>query len=286
MRHPSLPMVTPSTLNHHLTIHSPMNNAPQWHYTNKTGQQAGPIPTEELIELISNKTIPTTSMAWKEGMPAWKPVNQIEDLEAALSKATMPAQVSSAPPASPGQSLQTSSDQSSVPEPSINPYEAPTIPSPEEYYSYETASYGGIGRLAYFLISIMASIAIVGGKFAMGVSDFAKDSPAVQDAPPIVLGLGILSIFISFYLMFARFKNIGMSRWWTLGLIVPILNIFVSIWLVSRQEGWIETQRLDTAGKVIAWLCWGLIILTIIAVVAIAVFAFQTTSPPQTSMLF
>ena len=84
------------------------------------------------------------------------------------------------------------------------------------------------------------------------------------------------SFVVSMFLTFARLKNIGMSRWWFLGNFVPILNFFVSVWVMSRQEGWVETQELDTAGKVIAWIMWSFLILAILAVVAAAVFIFTT----------
>ena len=259
-----------------------MSDTSQWHYTDKTGTQTGPVSTEELYSLLTSNSIPTTSMVWKEGMPGWKSINQIQEF------AIQPASpVNPAPVATPQPPPTLSAVSTETPAPTINPYEAPTIPNSEEYYSCETADYGGIGRLAYFLISIVVSIAIGGGKFAMGASEYAaKGSQVAQDNLPIVLGFAALSIFTFFYLMFARFKNIGMSRWWALGLFAPILNIFVSIWLISRQGAWVETQRLDTAGKIIAWLCWGFTILTIIAIAAVAVVAFQAASAQQTSMLF
>lgn len=274
-----------------------MSDTSQWHYTDKTGQQAGPISTTELKELLSTQTISTTSMVWKDGMPGWKPVNQIEELAVPAStpaqqsppapaptKAATPAAAQALAP-SPAHMAQSPTPQNS--EQAVNPYEAPTIPSSEERFSYETSSYGGIGRLAYFLLSIALSVALEGGKAAMGVSAFtAEGAQAAQQNSTLLLGFGAVSIIVSFFLMFSRFKNIGMSRWWTLGLLVPILNLFVSIWLVSRQEGWVETRQLDTAGKIIAWICWGLVILSIIAVGFFAFTVFQNVQPQATSMLF
>ncbi len=253
-----------------------MSDTSQWYYTDKTGQQAGPISTAELQKLASSKTIPSTSLVWKNGMPDWKPLSQVQELMVSES-----SPVSSRP--APEESVSTVTDPvaEEASSASINPYEAPTVSSEEQQFSYETARYGGVGRLAYFLYSILASIALEGGKFALGLTPGGES--AGQETGILIFGL--VSIVISIALMFARFKNIGMSRWWAFGFLVPILNIFVSIWLISRQEGWVESRQLDTAGKVIAWICWGLIAIIIIAVVGMVFFAYQAASAPQTSML-
>lgn len=248
-----------------------MADTSQWHYTNKTGQQAGPVSTDNLLKLIDSKDVPMSAMAWKDGMPTWKPISQIPEL---LSTPVAHA-ASSPPPITATQSEPMASpatNPASAPAPSaaIDPY---TTPQAGPSLSYDeihgnTASFGGIGRLAYFLVS-----------FAFGIiSNIAQFAfVGEQSDPSILIGIALLSVIISFALVFARFKNIGMSRWWTLGLFVPILNIFVSIWLISRQEGWIETRRLDTAGKIIAWI-FGILISAIVVLALISVLFFAGTA--------
>ena len=238
-----------------------MSESSQWHYTDKTGQQAGPVSTAELLSLVSSQAIDTTAMAWKEGMAGWQPLSQIEELNTAQFKQTSekPDVVTTPPPAT---------LDAPTPEPApqtIDPYEAPStsLEDDDAYGLNQANGYGGIGRLAYFLISILVGVITQGVTMALG---------GEQIEPNISYMILAGSVIFSMFLAFARLKNIGMSRWWYLANFVPILNIFISVWIMSRQEGWVETRQLDTAGKVIAWIMWTIFILAILAVVAAIIF--------------
>ncbi|GEM_PF-919919 len=254
-----------------------MSNSQQWHYTDQSGQQAGPIPTDELLQLIASKSVPLTAMAWKEGMANWKPVSQIEELQAGTS--TPPPSPDPVPNPAPTQAPGNIQEPNQNP---INPYETPQVPTDEEFYAAareQPNGYGGIGRLAYFLLSIGHSIAIQFIAFVLNFSSFTE-----SNEPSLLIAFGLLTVstVISFYLLFSRFKNIGMSRWWTLGLVVPILNIFVSIWLISRQEGWVETRKLDGPGKIVAWI-FGILITLIVTLTLISVLFFASSAYKKAS---
>ena len=239
-----------------------MSDSSQWHYTDKSGQQAGPVPSDELLQLIASKTVPTSAMAWKDGMANWKPVSQIEELQTETATVFSPAPQPT-PPSIPAPSPTETPIQSEQP---INPYETPQVPSDEEFYAAtESHSYGGLGRLAYFLLSIVVGVITQVVTVALGGEEIDLNTSYM------ITGV---SFVVSMFLSFSRLQNIGMSRWWYLGNFVPILNFFVSVWIMSRQEGWVETERLDTAGKVIAWIMWSLIILAILAAIAALIFLF------------
>jgi len=236
-----------------------MSDSTQWHYTDKTGQQAGPVSTAELLELVSSQAIDTTAMAWKEGMSGWKPLSQIDEL---INLPTEKYTVAATPPPTQG---------APTPEPAtqtIDPYEAPSasLEDDDAYGLNQANGYGGIRRLAYFLFSILVGV-------ITQVITAALGGEAIDLNTTYMITAG--SFVVSMLLTFSRLKNIGMSRWWFLGNFVPILNFFVSVWVMSRQEGWVETRQLDTAGKVIAWIMWIFIILAILAVVAAFVFLFS-----------
>jgi GYF domain 2/Domain of unknown function (DUF4190) len=56
-----------------------------WHYGH-SGQQAGPIPTEELIALCRSGAIPMSTLVWREGMAQWVPLPQAPELMAELHR--------------------------------------------------------------------------------------------------------------------------------------------------------------------------------------------------------
>lgn len=246
----------------------------QWHYTDKTGKQAGPITTAEFLKLIASKEVPSTAMAWKEGMAGWQPVGQINELSAA--PADGPTQ-NTAPPLPKARSQQSSGQQTAD---TVDPYASPDSAKPSESaLSYEEVyemnaetRYGGVGRLAYFLLSLLISI----------LSNILAYTVALQTADTALVFWGgmLVCLLLSIIVTLGRFKNIGMSRWWFFGLIVPLLNIYLSICLLARQEGWIATRKLDTTGKVIAWV-FGIFIIATLALVAVSVLFFAGTAYNQ-----
>ena len=240
-----------------------MPETDQWYYTDKTGQQAGPVSTSELLKLMASQAVGSTAMAWKEGMAGWQPISQIKELNAPQMTSSSEEPVVVTPP-----NLTPSTPEQQTP--SIDPYEAPraSLTDDDAYGVNQASGYGGIGRLAYFLFSILAGIITQGVTVALG---------GEQIEPNISYMLLAGSFIISMFLAFARLKNIGMSRWWFLGNFVPILNIFLSVWVMSRQEGWVETRQLDSAGKVIAWVMWICFLLVILAVVAAVAFIFTAS---------
>ena len=251
-----------------------MSDPSQWHYTDRSGKQMGPTSTEELVQLLTSQSIPTTAMAWKNGMATWLPVNQIDELKMRLASPVAPPTIdpstTNTPEISPTLAptiSPISTPQPVAPEKPLNPYEAPSIPTDEEFYAAMPSNhYGGVGRLAYFIISIVIGVVAQVTTSAMGGEQIPQDTSFLISGG---------SIIASLFLGCSRLKNIGMTRWWYLANIVPILNIFLAVWMSSRQQGWIETQRLDTAGKIIAWILWILIILGIIAIVGVLFFLFS-----------
>lgn len=52
----------------------------QWYYS-KNATQMGPVPLEELRAKLAAGEVSATDMAWKEGMPDWRPVSTIPELQ-------------------------------------------------------------------------------------------------------------------------------------------------------------------------------------------------------------
>jgi uncharacterized membrane protein YhaH (DUF805 family) len=108
------------------------------------------------------------------------------------------------------------------------------------------ANHPGIGRAAYFGLSLLAGLVI---GFFMGLL-------GLQD--PTVGGLVIAVAYIA--LAANRFQNMGMSGWWSLMILVPLVNVVVQVMLLVCQPGYTQTNRLDANGKLVLWILVGTII--------------------------
>jgi len=232
-----------------------MSDSHQWHYTDQSGQQTGPIPTDELLQLIAAKSIPMTAMAWKDGMANWQPASQIEELQVTPSKP-----VNLPPPAIATQTKQNPAkvDPYATPESakSTQLTAAPEIPLSYDELHGKEYSFGGIGRLSYILLRPLL-YTIIFLPLLVGVLIFFNSD---------LLGSGlILLVTILFIrLHWLRFKNIGMSPWWTFALLIPIVNLPLYLMLNICPPGYAETRKLDLAGKILAFFVIGIPVLLIV----------------------
>ena len=97
--------------------------------------------------------------------------------------------------------------------------------------------YPGIGRLHYFLahIGMIAAVVFV-------VTVFGPESRVMSIT-------GLVLMVASFVLDVMRLKNIGVSQWFAFLRYVPFGKTLLGFGLLCAQTGWIETRRLDSAGK-------------------------------------
>ena len=97
--------------------------------------------------------------------------------------------------------------------------------------------YPGIGRLHYFLahIGMIAAVVFV-------VTVFGPESRVMSIT-------GLVLMVASFVLDVMRLKNIGLSQWFAFLRYVPFGSTLLGFGLLCAQTGWIETRRLDSAGK-------------------------------------
>lgn len=115
-------------------------------------------------------------------------------------------------------------------------------------------NYGGIRRLGYFFG--MIGVAIINAVFS-----------AAQGEPGITFNGAIVTLVLSFVLVVNRLHNIGMSGWWSLLILVPIANLFITVRCAMCPEGYQDTKKLDTAGTIIAMIFIGLLVLAVVGLV-------------------
>jgi uncharacterized membrane protein YhaH (DUF805 family) len=116
---------------------------------------------------------------------------------------------------------------------------------------------GGFNRLQYFLFSM--GIGIVNMMLTM----------MFADTPAVAMISIVDAIGVSIYIIVMRLKNVGASPWWTLGFIVPLLNIYVGLMCLAFPEGYQTHKQLDGPAKIIIGLFLGVFVLGIVAAIAI-----------------
>lgn len=137
-----------------------------------------------------------------------------------------------------------------------NPFAAPSDSHDPASEQFANKDYGGIGRGAYFGLSVGA-----------GIVNNVLQAVIIQADPGIGIVVGlILSLGITFALAFYRLKNLGYGGAWALGMIVPFLNILVGLRCLACPEGYADHKTLDTTAKVIIGIFFGAIALVIIAI--------------------
>jgi uncharacterized membrane protein YhaH (DUF805 family) len=142
-----------------------------------------------------------------------------------------------------------------------NPFAAPTTFEDISSSHTPVREYGGLRRLPYFGFGFLLNVAV----------QVIQSVAAAADAPIIVLLMIPVSIVGGMALAWQRCRNIGMNPWWCLGLIVPILNIFVGIRCLAYPEGYEDHKTLDTPAKVILGILITLLVLIIGGVVVAVV---------------
>ncbi len=131
-----------------------------------------------------------------------------------------------------------------------NLYEAPAASISE----LETdLSYGGLNRIYFVLCLVGGVIALVLFGFVVAqfnISGFSLFLPIFTFAG-LIVAMGF------------RFKNQGASPWLSLLVLVPLANAYVFGRCLVCPEGFADSGRLDTPGRVMMWVYIALLLLNI-----------------------
>ena len=78
-----------------------------------------------------------------------------------------------------------------------------------------------------------------------------------------------------------RLVNLGMSQWWYLGNLIPILNLWISYRMYVCPAGYAFHKKLDGPGVVLAILFWLIIALSVIMVASIIAMMSGNIGSPE-----
>jgi len=230
----------------------------EWYYT-QGDDRIGPVAFSELKSLAADAFLnPRHDMVWKAGMPDWKPAGEIEGL---FERRTPVAeQESLAPPA--------------------DPYKPPQDHSAAEIMGRQTNWPGARRRSFWFMTLIFPVLWVVGVSFLepkLMEIEYAQDT-----MPMIITGIYLLPLFLlAIAFCLKRFVNLGMSRWWFLGIFVPFLNLWVLYRAYCCPGGFAFHKKLDGIGLVLAIFYWLLVALNLLAIIAAIAVMFGMIGDPE-----
>jgi uncharacterized membrane protein YhaH (DUF805 family) len=235
-----------------------MNETAQdaWFYSHE-GERIGPVTFADLkIKAMEGGINPRLDMVWTHGMPEWKPAGEIEDLFE--RRAPVEAQEGFAPPS--------------------DPYRPPETESPEEFMGKE-GEWPGARRRSYILMTLFFPALWTYGMTAAEPFLTAQFGPEMMKV--ISPASGIVPFLALLVISLKRFVNLGMSRWWILGNLVPILNIWLGYRTFACPAGYAFHKKLDGAGIFLAILYWLMVALIVLVIAAIAAMMLGAIGSPE-----
>ncbi len=163
-----------------------------------------------------------------------------------------------------------------------NPYQAPAsdVTSASDNQPYQpkifTAS-GRIGRLRYLAYGVISYLCLIPfGLLAGLLGGFgSSESGAMGGIALLFLGLGYLAMVVfMFILAKRRLNDLNQSGWLSLLLLIPLVNIFIGLWLIfapgTKQHNSYGAQPVkNPVGIVILALVMPILMIGIIAAVSI-----------------
>ena len=121
---------------------------------------------------------------------------------------------------------------------------------------------------------------------------FALISPlfVAQLGPEITalvsVGAMLVVLIMIVYFGVQRLANVGMSRWWYLGNMVPILNLWVGYRMFACPAGYAYHKKLDGAGVALAIIYWLMFALALLAMAAMFALLFGVVGNPEMQQQF
>lgn len=218
-----------------------------WFYS-RDGEKHGPVSFTTLQAKAKEASLnPRLDMVWSQGMDEWKLAGEIEGLFKRHAVAEPPE----------------------VPVPSLaagSPYQPPHAHSvPEQMI--KQGEWPGARRRSYLIVTLIFPVLWA---YAIRAGAGFLTTQFGPEIMKITLpGLSLLPLLVIILISLKRLVNLGMSRWWFLGNIVPILNLWIGYRCFACPSGYAFHKKLDGAGIFLAIVYWLLLLIAVAATILI-----------------
>jgi hypothetical protein len=221
-----------------------------WYYA-RDGQQNGPVALAELQRMAAAGLLdPRKDMVWTEGMGDWQPAGGVEGI---FERRAAPGEVA------PAAAVPTAPDR----------YESQPVYDADAAMMQQV-DWPGVRRRVYISVAILLPFLV-----QIAIAVIAPLAGMTEEAVALVSGgVSIVLFILTIFFGLQRLANVGMTRWWYLGLLVPILNLWVGYRMFACPAGYAYHKKLDGPGVALAILYWLMIALFVLFVAAVVLMAF------------
>ena len=234
---------------------SKSSNKNVWFYSCE-GERLGPVRFAQLRVMAADFSLnPRLDMIWREGMDTWKPAGQIDGLfeRRNVKGAKQEAVIALSPP--------------------------PQIRRSHSVLG-KNASWPGARRPSLLFASVL--FPFVWHYLLKGAVPYLT-----KEFGPMIMGqilpfARLVPVVLVIQLALRRLINLGMSRWWILAVLMPIVNFWLGYRCLVCPAGYAYHKKLDAAGIILAILYGSALMLAGLAIVAGVTLLFDPTNcPPQ-----
>jgi len=232
-----------------------------WFYT-REGKRLGPVTFENLrTKATQGELNPRLDMAWTQGMGEWQPAGEIDGLFE--RRAVTETRESLAP--------------------SADSYHAPQL-EPVPGQMGKDDDWPGSRRRSYLFMTLIFpglwNFALIAGK------EFLTTQLGGQVTDIAIPILSLLPLLLAVAFSISRLANLGMSRWWFLGNLVPLLNVWIGYRCFACPAGYAYHKKLDGWGILLAIIYWLTVLAVILAVTGfVALLSGAIGTPEQQEQL-
>ncbi|GAA5129557.1 DUF4339 domain-containing protein [Luteolibacter yonseiensis] len=228
-----------------------------WFFT-REGERIGPVSYADLrIKAANSELNPRLDMVWTQGMAEWKPAGEVEG----LFERVAPVKTDAAP------------------EVNLDPYEPP-----EHGSLADQGAWPGARRRSYLFVILILPFLI---SFTTGLATpFLLARLGEEITRWIALGSLVLPVLFMFHYAFQRLVNLGMSRWWIIGYVIPPVSIWVGYRCFACPAGYAFHKKMDGAGIFLAIIYWLVTLLALVALVAAVAVMMGAAGSPEIQQQF
>ena len=199
-----------------------------WYFSTES-ERCGPVTFKELRKMAASGVLdPRMDMVWKKGTPDWKPAGLVDGLFE-RNIVIEQAAVKPAPRPSPLKSLRSF--------------------ALIEKLTSSRIKWPGVGRRV--LLPVVLLFPVLWHQLLTLSYPFLASwlgTKAVEVLHPI---LAIVPPLILAGLVLNRMSNLGMNRWWSLAVMVPLLNLWVAFRCLFCPAGYAYHRKMDRTGIIL-----------------------------------